>query len=128
MASCPKALRTEREDGRLAPALRDDGAPSPDRARKDVADLVERFSRDVHVLTSPDYKGTQVRAEFIEAVCDALGRDLRHRDTVVALVERVLDVRRKLAAATTPPRRGSTSARSRPRIERSTRWCTSCMG
>ena len=86
----------------MAPQSSGEGTPSPDQARKDVADLVERVARNADVFTRPDFKGAQVRAEFIDAVFDALGWDVRRRDTMVALVERVLDLHKKLAAATVP--------------------------
>jgi len=94
---------------------------------------VLKGSFDRYVQDTRRKRGTsEVDAEFlkeIEGWRDTLARnidfddpaDVTRHDKMVALVERMLELHRKLAAASIPPTKSSTNARS-------TRWCTSCMG
>ena len=54
------------------------GVAAPESARRDIEALVQRFARNLDVYTRPQYKETQVR------------------------VERMLDLHKKLHAATVP--------------------------
>jgi predicted type IV restriction endonuclease len=51
---------------------------APDKARRDIQGLVQRFARNLDVYTRPDYKETQVRVEFIDPFFEALGWDVRN--------------------------------------------------
>ncbi len=51
---------------------------APEKARRDIEELVERFARNRDVYTRPDYKETQVRVEFIDPFFEALGWDVRN--------------------------------------------------
>jgi hypothetical protein len=104
-------------------------APSSAEAKAQVEQLVERFDRNLETYKRPEYKETQVRVEFIDPLFEALGWDVRNvqgyaelykdvvhedaikvsdaadvvrHDRMVALVERMLDLHKKLAAATIP--------------------------
>jgi len=47
-------------------------------ARIEVERLVERFARNLDAYRRADYKEAQVRAEFIDPLCEALGWDMRN--------------------------------------------------
>jgi len=47
-------------------------------ARIEVERLVERFARNLDAYRRADYKEAQVRAEFIDPLCEALGWDVRN--------------------------------------------------
>jgi type I restriction-modification system DNA methylase subunit/predicted type IV restriction endonuclease len=51
---------------------------APEKARRDIEELVQRFARNRDVYTRPDYKETQVRVEFIDPFFEALGWDVRN--------------------------------------------------
>jgi hypothetical protein len=54
--------------------------PSPyDAAQAAVADLVERFARNLAAYRRAEYKEAEVRHEFIEPFFDALGWDVYNR-------------------------------------------------
>ncbi len=53
-------------------------ARSLDEGRSQVADLVERFGRNLAVYKRPEYKEAQVRIEFINPFLEALGWDVRN--------------------------------------------------
>jgi len=47
-------------------------------AKGEVERLVERFARNLDAYRRADYKEAQVRAEFIDPLCEALGWDMRN--------------------------------------------------
>ena len=80
-----------------------------------VLDLVERFAHNLDTYKRAEYKEAHVRVEFIDPFFEALGWDVRNvagyaeaykdvvrHDKMVALVERMLELHQKLAAATVP--------------------------
>jgi hypothetical protein len=90
-------------------------------ARTQVEQSVERFDRNRDIYARPNYKETQVRVEFIDPLFEALGSftqfseqlsirtihfdddaGVARYDKMVALVECMLDLHKKLEATTIP--------------------------
>jgi len=71
---------------------------------KQVADLVERFSRDRKVFQSPDYKEEQLRAEFLNPFFESLGWDVSNKAGLTEVYKPVIHEESiKVAGATKAP-------------------------
>jgi hypothetical protein len=51
---------------------------APEKARRSLEGLVQRFARNRDLYTRPQYKETRVRVEFIDPFFEALGWDVRN--------------------------------------------------
>ena len=84
---------------------------------KEILELIERFDRNVEAYHSAGYNETQVRREFIDPFCKALGWDF---DNTQGFAEQYKDVIHedaiKVGGATKPPDGPSTS--NRPAMSR----------
>ena len=79
-----------------------------------ITQLIEKFEQNLESYRNPAYGETQVRVEFINPLFEALGWDVANnanisdpvdkgrQDKIVSLVERMLDLHKKSAAAKNP--------------------------